>query len=337
MSKICVSGSAGLIGSHVVDHLIETGNTVYGIDNLSVGSSKNISQKAYKNFWHADLRQRKTTEFLMRVIKPDIVFAAAAHAHEGLAQFSPHLITDNNLGIFMNTLIPAIRSGVRRFVFFSSVAVYGDQEPPFTEDMPKKPVDIYGLNKSFAEETLKVLAKVHNFEYTIIRAYNIFGKHQAMQDPYRGVAAIFMNSLLADKPFYIYGDGEQKRGFTSVHDVIPLIAKAGFSRKAKNETFNLGGDKVYTVNELAKLIMEVSGKNIEPIYLPDRSQEVAMAHCDISKVKEMFGDYPLTPPKEALQQMWDWAKPNGHIKPKYLDRFELPSPLIPANWIKKDE
>lgn len=335
MAKILVTGSAGLIGSHLVDYLIKKGNKVYGVDNLSVGSKDNITQAAYQNFWHADLRQKKTTEFLMRIIKPDIIFHCAAWAHEGLAQFSPNLITENNLNIFLNTLIPAIRSGVKRFVVFSSVATYGDQEPPFTEETPTKPVDLYGLNKVFCEEAVKILSKVHDFEYTIVRAYNIFGERQSLTDPYRGVAAIFMNKLMHNEPFYIYGDGEQKRGFTYIKDVIPYIADCGFSPDAKNETFNIGGQNVYTVNELAKTIIEVSGKRIEPIYLPDRAQEVKIAYCDTSKAKRKLGLEETTSLKVAIENMWKWAKEKGPQEPKYLDYLELPSNKVPENWIKQ--
>src|SRR5258708_20846657 len=216
MGKIMVKGSGGIIGSYLVDYLIKQGHTVYGVDNLSVGTKDNVSQDALPNFWHCDLRQKKNIEFLLRIVKPEIVFHCAAWAHEGLAQFAPNLITENNLNIYLNTLIPAVRMGVKRFVVFSSVAVYGDQTPPFIEETPKKPVDIYGLNKSFIEDSIKVLSTVHDFEYSIIRAYNVFGERQMMTDPYRGVAAIFMNKILHNEPFYIYGDGEQQRGFSYV-------------------------------------------------------------------------------------------------------------------------
>lgn len=332
--KILVTGSAGLIGSHIVEYLLEKGARVYGCDNFSVGDPSNVSKEAYKNFWHIDLRQRKSVEFLMRVIKPEIVFHCAAWAHEGLSQFTPNLITDNNIGIFLNVLIPFIRNGGKRFVTFSSVATYGDQVPPFTEETPLKPVDLYGLNKMFIEDTLHILADVHNFEYTIIRGYNIFGEGQVLTDPYRGVAAIFMNKLLHNEPFYIYGDGEQQRGFTYIKDILSCIVSCAYKKEAKNETFNMGGGKIYTVNELAKTILEVSGKKIEPIYLKDRAKEVKYAYCDCSKAKKLVGLKDTTSLKDAVANMWSWAVSMGPQKPKYLDRLELPSPLVPENWIQ---
>jgi UDP-glucose 4-epimerase len=178
------------------------------------------------------------------------------------------------------------------------------------------------------------LAEVHGFTYTIIRAYNIFGERQSLTDPYRGVAAIFMNSLLHDKPFFIYGDGEQKRGFTYIKDIIPYIADCGFSPSAKNEIFNMGGQSVYSVNDLAKSILKASKKDLVPTYLPDRVQEVKIAFCDTTKAQKTLGIKEMTPLDVAIKNMWNWAKEKGPQKPKYLDFFELPSNKIPSNWIK---
>ena len=332
--KILVTGSAGLIGSHLVDYLMAQGHTVYGCDNLSLGTMDNVSERARKNFWHIDLKQKNSVEFLFRVLRPEVVFHAACFAHEGLSQFTPNLITENGLNTTLNVLIPSIKNKVKRFVFFSSVAVYGDQTPPFSESMPVKPVDIYGLNKYFSEEAIKILASVHNFEYCIIRAFNVFGERQLMTDPYRGVAAIFMNKLLHGESYYIYGDGEQKRGFSYIKDILPYISKCGFDKVAKNQIFNMGGNKVYTVNELSDMILKVSNKEIKPIHLPERDHDVKIAYCDTSKARKILGLTESTPLAEAITNMWSYSEKLGPQEPKYLKYFELPSEKIPKNWIE---
>lgn len=333
--KILVTGSAGLIGSHLVDYLMAQGHTVFGCDNLAIGSIDNVSQMARKNFWHIDLKQKKSVEFLFRILKPEVVFHCAAYAHEGLSEFVPKLITENGLDIALNVLVPAIRAKVKRFVFFSSVAVYGDQQPPFSEKMTPKPVDIYGLNKLFVEDALKTLSSVHDFEYCIIRAFNVFGERQLMTDPYRGVAAIFMNKLLHNEPFYIYGDGEQQRGFTYIKDILPYITMCGLDKKTKNETFNIGGSNVYTVNDLAQTVLKVANSDIKPINLPERVHDVKMAFCDTTKAKEMLGLEENTTLEEAVTNMWNYAKKLGPQEPKYLDHIELPNSKMPKNWVEK--
>lgn len=333
--RILVTGSAGLIGSHLVDYLMAQGHTVYGCDNLSIGTIDNVSFLARKNFWHIDLKQKKSVEFLFRVLKPEVVYHCAAYAHEGLSEFVPKLITENGLDIALNVLVPAIRTGVKRFVFFSSVAVYGKQIPPFSEDMKPSPVDVYGFNKLFVEDVTRVLASVHDFEYCIVRAFNVFGERQLMTDPYRGVAAIFMNKILHGEPFYIYGDGEQKRGFTYIKDILPALAKCGLDKKTKNETYNIGGGKVYTVNELAETVLKVADSKLEPIHLPERVHDVKEAFCNTDKAQRELGIKETTTMEEALKIMWEYNKKLGPQEPKYLSYIELPSDKMPSNWLAK--
>lgn len=335
MAKILVTGCAGLLGSHLVDHLLAYGHTVWGIDNLSTGSEENVNEKLGRNFFQADLRRRDTLRLVMKIAKPEIVFHLAAWAHEGLSQFCPTLITENNYNASMNVLVESIRVGVKRFVFTSSMAVYGDQKPPFNEAMDRHPVDIYGISKASFENALEVMSKVHDFEYSIVRPHNVIGTRQAMHDPYRNVVAIFMNRLLAGLPFYIYGDGEQKRAFSFVNDFIPYLAKTGFVDAAKGEIFNMGADKEYSINELAKMILEISHKSIEPIYVPDRPQEVDNAWCNNNKAKHILGFEDKTPFREGLETMWKWAVSRGPQKPRYLPYLELVNEKTPKIWLEK--
>lgn len=335
MARVLVTGGAGLIGSHLVDYLLNWGHNVWVIDNLSTGLEENLSPEVKRNFYRVDLRRKDMTNLVLRIARPEIVFHLAAWAHEGLSQFCPNLIIENNINASMNLLVSSIRQKVKRFVFTSSMSVYGDQESPFTEDMPRKPVDIYGIAKTSFENSLEVMAAVYGFEYTIVRPHNVIGPRQALHDPYRNVVAIFMNRLLQDKPFYIYGDGNQRRAFSNIKDAAPYIAKAGFADEAKGQIFNIGADKHYSINEMAQMLLEISGKkSLKPIYVEDRKQEVDDAWCDNSKIRKILGFEDKISLKDGLKEMWAWAKKTGYKKPKYLPYLEL-TQGAPETWTNK--
>ncbi len=179
MLKILVTGSAGNIGSRLVNHLIETGNVVYGADNMFTGKRKNVSEKAYKNFWHVDLRQRKNVEFLMRVIKPDIVFHCAKGKQEDI-----NSITDNNLGVFLNTVASTIKSGIKRFVVISN--------------MQNGEEGMYKINRIFIEDAIEILANEHGFEYAIIRVHS-----KPSEEDIQQIAKYGFAKKLANKSFNI--------------------------------------------------------------------------------------------------------------------------------------
>ena len=131
---------------------------------------------------------------------------------------------------------------MKRFIFTSSIAVYGKLQVPFKEKDKAEPEDLYGVSKLAFEQSLKILSRVHNFEYVITRPHNVYGPRQNMRDPYRNVVTIFMNSLLQNKRYHIYGDGEQRRCFSYIDDVISALIKCAH-QKVSGMTFNIGSDK----------------------------------------------------------------------------------------------
>jgi len=332
--KMLVTGAAGFIGSHLVKELLEEGHDVYGVDNLSGGldSMQNVDERIIDTFSVVDLRDPKLAEEAIAKIQPEVVYHAAAWAHEGLSQFSPRLITENNTNIFLNTLIPAVKNGMKKFVFFSSMAAYGDQAPPFVETMELKPVDIYGINKAACEGMLKVLSGVHGFDYTVIRPHNVYGEFQSLSDPYRNVIGIWMNRLLDDKGYYIYGDGQSKRAFSYVGDMVPAMVKIATDPKTNGEAYNLGADKEYSLNELSDALLEVTGMEVEIEHLPDRPAEVKEAYSSHDKAKKDLGFEDKTPLKVGLEKMWDWAQTIGHKEPRRLSSVELYHQSLPPNW-----
>jgi UDP-glucose 4-epimerase len=323
--KVLVTGHSGLIGSHLLDALISHGHEVYGISR----TNKNENPKC-KNY-HLDLRDTEKAKKAIEAIAPEVVFALAANAAEGKSFFSPIDISTNNINVFLNTLVPSIRARhLKRFIFTSSIAVYGSIEVPFKESDTPIPQDIYGVSKFTNENFLKIMSEVHGFEFVIVRPHNVFGPRQNMNDPYRNVVTLFMNQILRGEPYSIYGDGKIRRCFSYVKDVVDIIYQCGFKDVA-NMTFNIGSDLDWSINQLSEAIQEISGHSISPVYLPDRVQEVHTAICDHTLAKKFF-NYKNTPLDIALKETWEWAKKQGPQEYIYTE-LELPNSLVPKNWI----
>jgi len=339
--KILITGSAGFMGSHLYDYLFKHYKDrceIYGADDLSGGFMRNVSQPKY--FTKIDLRDREKVSTYMAKLKPAIIFHFAADATEGRSQFTPFSALDRNLVAYTNTLIPAIKHGVRKVILISSMSVYGKQQVPFRESMMTMPEDIYGITKMTMEQITKVMSSVYGFKYTIFRPHNVYGPKQNLTDPYRNVIGIFINSLLQGKRFYIYGDGEQRRAFSYIDDVTPIIAKAVSHKKYQNEIFNIGFDEATTLNRLAKVILEEffgskMSDNLSPKYLSDRPQEVKDAFSDHSKAKKILKYKATIELYDGVKKTLEWAKSIGPQKFKYLDSLELQHKNIPKTWSRK--
>jgi len=340
MKKILVTGSAGFMGSHLVDNLLELKHEVYGVDDLSGGYLRNVNLDDNHIFTKLDLRNREKIKAYIELIKPEIIFHLAADATEGRSQFTPINSTERNYLAYLNLLIPAINNGVKKIVLTSSASVYGSQKAPFSENMPRRPDDIYGIAKASMERATEILSKVHGFKYCIVRPYNVYGKFQDLADPYRNVIGIFINCLLNKKNFYIYGDGKQKRAFTYIDDFTPYFLKTGFQDNCNGEIINIGPRQEYTINYMARIVLEefFKGKEIPkemlPKHLPLRPQEVKEVFCTTKKAEKLLNYKPGVSLKEGIRKMILWARELGPQEPRYLDELELPN-NAPDTWAKK--
>ncbi len=333
VEKILVTGAAGFIGSHLVDSLVKKKYQVFSLDDLSGGYIENVNSKS--TFYPVDLQDGKHIKVLLAYLKPQIIFHLAADATEGRSQFTPVNCTSRNYLSTLNLLASAVGNGLKRFIFTSSMSVYGDQKPPFREDMETKPVDIYGISKASSEKAIEILSKVHGFEYCIIRPHNVYGPRQNMADPYRNVVAIFMNKILKKEPIYIYGDGMQERAFSFIEDSIPIIVKSAYTPFAKNQTFNLGSDTPVTINYLVEELKKITKFKIETKHLPDRPQEVKHAYSSHTKAKKLLNFKDKTNLSVGLSKMWQWAKSVGPVDFKYIENLEIETPLVPETWRNK--
>lgn len=288
--NILITGDTGLLGTNLKNRLKELGHETYG------ASRRN----------KIDLQDAEFTQKFVELIKPDVVYHLAANAAESRGQVSPIDMTQRNIGIFVNTLKAAINCGVKKFIYTSSAAVYGEVTVPYKEDGETKPVDVYGVNKLACEQILKIMAKVYNFEYTIFRPHNLYGPYQNMNDPYRNVVALFMRNLLEGRTYKLYGEGRMKRAFSYIDDVVDVLVNA-LDKKFANQTVNVGSDKAISIKELSDLVQEVSGYSIDPELVPARKQEISMFLADHS-LQNTLTTYKETPLKEGLEKTWDWVK-----------------------------
>ena len=331
--RVFITGVAGFLGSHVADAMIKEGHEVVGCDNLIGGYLDNVPDEV--EFYQVDCRYLNTMNKIMRGV--DVVYHTACTAYEGLSVFSPELICQNTYQITATVASAAIAQGVRRFVYCSSMARYGTQETvPFYEDMIPKPQDPYGISKLAAEQLLKCLADVHNMELVIAVLHNIIGPRQKYDDPYRNVASIMINLMLQNRQPIIYGDGEQKRCFSFVQDDVDCLTKLAFQDNVIGEIINIGPDEEFvTINELAQVIAEIIGFDLEPIYMPGRPQEVKLATCSADKARALL-DYKTSYSLEkGLREMVQYIKEKGPKKFRYHLDLEIINEKTPKTWSEK--
>lgn len=288
--KIVITGSEGLVGKNLTNLLRENGHEVVGLD-LVTG---------------CDLNDVDQVEKLFKQVYPDVVFHLAANAAEAVGQKSPVDMIHNNIGIFANTLKAAINTGVKKFIYTSSVAVYGEANVPYREDGLTIPKDVYGVNKLACEQILRIMAKVYGFKYTIFRPHNIYGPGQNMSDPTRNVVALFMRNIIEKKPYKLYGHGEMRRAFSYVDDVVDILYQS-LDEKYDNVTMNVGSCKDISIKELSDMIQEIAGVRAEIEYLDARPQEIMMFLADHT-TQEALSEYKNTPIRDGLQKTWDWVR-----------------------------
>lgn len=328
---VLVTGGAGFIGSHVARVLLEMGKNVLIVDDLSGGFEDNVPARS--EFVHGSILDVPFLERLFAERTVTHIYHLAAYAAEGLSHFIKRYNYENNLIGSMNLINLAVNSGVKCFVFTSSIAVYGGQNLPFTEDMIPEPEDSYGIAKYAVEQELLISKKMFGLEFVIFRPHNVYGEHQNIGDRYRNVIGIFMNQALKGEPMTIFGDGNQTRAFTYVDDVAPAIAHSAFMPECYGQIFNLGSDHTYTVNELAEVVATNMRVEKQITYLSERS-EVKHAYSDHAKSKAWFGDLIKdTSLDEGVSRMAAWVKKVGARESRKFNGIEIMKNM-PPSWAR---
>ena len=330
--KIFITGVAGFLGSHVADRMIELGYEVIGVDNLVGGFMENVNPKV--KFYNEDCNNITKMEEIMSGC--DIVFHAACTAHDGFSLFSPFYITENTFGITMSVLSAAASNKVKKFIYCSSMARYGEQPKiPYTEDMECMPTTPYGVAKLASEKVIKQICELNNIKYTILVPHNIIGPRQNYIDPYRNVAAIMINRMLQNKQPIIYGDGEQKRCFSFVQDCISCIEQA-IIKDLNGEIINIGPDEEFvTVNQLAAEIAKNLNFDLDPIYVKERPNEVKLAICSSEKARNLLGYETKTTFEQGIKKMIQEIKSKGAKEFRYNYTIEINNDNTPETWKNK--
>ena len=260
MQKVIVTGGAGFIGSHVVDTLIKQGIEVIILDNLSTGKKENINPKA--TFIECDLTKDKP---LFRDV--DVVFHLAATPQ---VQYSMENPTDNNnIDSLINILELSKKNGVKKFIFSSSSSVYGNPNyVPINENHPTNPLSPYALHKLVGEQYCKLYSEVYDLDTVCLRYFNAYGDRMPNKGAYRSVISIFKEQHSKKQPLNIVNDGEQRRDYVHVDDIVNAnILCANSTKKLNGDIFNVGTGKSYSVNEVADMFggeKQYGEKRIEP-------------------------------------------------------------------------
>ena len=317
--KIFVTGCAGLLGAHYTRHLLQNGHEVIGIDDLSGGYKAFVPKGEKFSFIKLNLERRKKIVELFDEHKPEVLVHFAAYAAEGLSPFIRNYNYRNNLICSANLINECIKHNTK-VIFTSSMAVYGEQEPPFTEEKKPQPVDPYGIAKYAVEADLKLAHDQFGLRYNIVRPHNVLGIYQNIWDKYRNVIGIFIRKTLDGLPILIYGDGEQTRAFSDIKYYMEPFDRL-LNEEFDGEIFNIGADKYFTLNEVAETVQRIGikyGYEV-PIEHGEPRHEVKHAYCDHTKAKTMLDFRDGTNLTELVESMFVWAMNQPKRKVKAME------------------
>lgn len=328
MTTALVTGAAGFIGSHVAQHCLELGLDVIGVDDLSGGFVENVPIGV--DFRRGSVVDADFVESLWENSKIDYVYHLAAYAAEGLSHFIRRYNYQTNLIGSVNLINQAVLKDVQCFVFTSSIAVYGRNQTPMTEDLTPQPEDPYGISKYAVELDLHAAHEMFGLPFVIFRPHNVYGERQNIADRYRNVVGIFMNQLLQGNPMTIFGDGQQTRAFSYIDDVAPIIAKAPTIAGAYQQVFNIGADRPYAVLDLANAVAQALGLPPEIQFLAPRN-EVVHAFASHEKLHRVFAAPEPTSLEAGLCRMAAWVRDQGVRRPVTFSNIEILKGL-PPSW-----
>jgi UDP-glucose 4-epimerase len=304
--KYIVTGGAGFIGSHIVEKLAQNNHEVVVLDNLFSGKLKNI--KSFLNKDIVTFVQGSITDLplLTRTFEgADGIFHEGAIASVPRSIANPVTTNEANVNGTLNVLVAARDCGVRKVLFASSSSVYGNTPTlPKQEDMTPSPLSPYAVSKLAGEHYLKVFSEVYGFKTLSLRYFNVFGPRQDPKSEYAAVIPKFITSILNHASPIIYGDGGQTRDFTYVKDVVQANIRA--MESDATGVYNVAYCKQIDLNELASLIMEITGITVPLIYEPPRTGDVRDSLADIRRAQEAFGYAPEYTVKSGLKETIAW-------------------------------
>jgi nucleoside-diphosphate-sugar epimerase len=309
-----VTGGAGFIGSHLVEALVSSGCRVAVLDNLSSGRYANLQHLEGRfSFFQEDIRNRPALDAAIE--NCDVVFHLAAVVSVPQTIKNPvDSAAVNDMGT-MQVLDAARQKKVKRVVFSSSCAVYGDDPRlPKREDMNPKPLSPYAAQKLAAEYYANVFYNLYGIETPVLRYFNVYGPKQDPSSPYSGVISIFMTKALLNDPVIIYGDGNQSRDFIYVQDVVRANLLAATAKKTGGQVINIGSGSSATINQLWEAICALCGRNLKPQYSDNRPGDITKSLAGVDKAKALLGFECEVSFKKGLELTFEWYRNQQRTK-----------------------
>lgn len=306
---VVVTGGAGIIGSHLTEYLVRQDYEVIVVDNLSAGRIENLPRFGKVYFYQKDVRD-ETLERIYDKYKPFVLFHLAAHYANELSIKEPVYDLRVNAEGTLIQLKLAVKTGIQRFVYSSTSCVYLPSFNPLKEDAPLKPHTPYGISKLAGEYYTVFYGENYGLPFTIIRYFNVYGPKEP-DSMYRGVIAKFMSAAVRGKPLFITGNGEEVRDFTYMEDAVKGTVLAAFSEKGINQVFNIGTGRGTTIREVADILRDLKGKDLEIKYEERRKWDQTLYRvADISKARVLLGYEPEYGLYEGLRFTLDWYEKN---------------------------
>ena len=293
MSKLIVTGGAGFIGSHLTDKLVELGHEVMVVDNLMLGRKEFVNKKA--KFFKVDIRNLKKLKEIFK--GAEAVFHLAADSRLQMSFDDPISTHEITVTGTLNVLLAAKEMGVKKVVFSSTCAVYGDQPIPIKESYIPHPLSLYGLHKLIGEEYGRLFYKLYGSQSVFLRYCNVFGPRKLPSGSYPMVIPIFLDQRQKGQKLTIVGDGTATRDYVYVSDVVEANIKAWQSTVGDGRAINIGSGKQVSVNEIAKL---VGGPTIN---IPLRPGEMKFIAADASLAKQLLGWEPKVSFEEGIKML----------------------------------
>jgi len=301
--RALVTGGAGFIGSNIVKLLLEEGYEVIILDNLSSGYRSNVPSAPNVEFVEGDIQIPGVAERTMPGV--EIIFHLAASVGNLRSIEDPVADSMTNVIGTLNVLEAARKCGVRKLVYSSSAAIFGELRLlPIREDHPTEPDSPYGVSKLAAEKHCLCYARLHNIEAICLRYFNVYGPNQRC-DAYGNVIPKFANQLLAGVPLLIYGDGEQTRDFINVRDVAQANLLAARCHGISG-AFNLGSSTSITINQLAEWMQEATGIRVGVKYCPPRQGDVRHSQAEIRAIQSALKFNPQVSLRDGVKEYMTW-------------------------------
>jgi len=298
-NRVLLTGGLGQVGSYLCERLVREGHTVTILDNLS-SIFRPYPEEA--NFVKGDIRDAGLVNILMA--QADIVIHCAAQISISRSMEDPLFDEENNVTGTLNLLNAARKADVKRFVYFSSAAVYGNPvHLPVDEAHPQNPMSPYGASKLSGEKYALMFHKAYGLPTTAIRPFNIYSPRQDPSNSYSGVISKFIDNVKKGKPPVIFGDGNATRDFVSVHDVVDLVMLMIEKDAAVGEVFNCGTGQVTSITELAQIVLGLYDSDLKPVYEPERPGDIKYSYADISRAKKLLGYLPKVSLQDGLEEL----------------------------------